>query len=544
MDIDSPPPVSFDEALGPLLDFEPDARSYKDAKLPAELCDLIIDCVETVEYEGEQKGADSKMSDDKEPTRREDLFACMLACKRFVPRARAHLYKQLELNPGRSASKCEAVYDPSRVGLYVSEVLIRDEEDRSGDSTEDDMDVDMGNASVHWLTHLVPMLRGLDNVKTMYWHNLKWCDLGRDTRAFLLEHFSPKVTKFLLSSVDFFNSNQAFRVLQAFHNVADLSLCDLRWEYPNHTRAQISDSKPLNLDHIQIFDEAVSKGIRPWTVTILQWLLSARSLLRVREASFTWAHPYALPLFLLLWRLLPALESLEIEFDITNYLPVRASLTKNGDNTWKHDAEFYNLDDDEADPNLDGDHNANSAIHHQIQRRAQLEREAKYWIDEDDAYVFLTNALDRRPWAQAPMLQHTIVTVVVCSTAAIVDSALCWITSIAPRGMSLEFRIDMRDGGVEYSWLAEMDECLARHLDQWRADGSEVALKIRWPEGEEDYESGGMLYSDYLRGQLPRLAQLGLPFRDNCAGVKFPGTQHDGLQGPLSWIEGSDVWFA
>ncbi|OCH85936.1 hypothetical protein OBBRIDRAFT_797668 [Obba rivulosa] len=512
--------TTLDESLGPPVNLQ---NAICSGPFPHEIYDMIIDGVAASLKHPDDEG---DHADDKEEHARlceETLVACLLTCKQFVTRSRRHVYRHLMLGSTPNVSRLTAIYHPSRLGAWVRELTIDDVDDESTDE-------DRSLAPVHWLTSFIPMLSGLQNVESLAFWSLKWAALGAYTRSFILQHFPPTVKELDLRKTNLWNSNQAFRVLHSFPHLSRLILGAVTCEYPNHTRTQITAQVPLHLKELMLHDVLDEHGVNTMPAHVAQWLLAHRFPFGLRKLNLLWSHSNSGTLVALLRKMLPPLEELRLTINIGEW----------GQDLWENenDPESYALDDDvfsDGDDEVPGGDDSNIPTRHE-QWLGQLETEANYWIDEYDAWELLVDKLQESPAMHAPNLQRAIISFHMPWDVSEVTPFLDWISAISPPGMFLDLTMNMKDAGIDYMNLYDIDEGVPRHLDIWRRSSSRVIFRIQWPTCAHYNEVEGLPWLEWLGGQWPRLQELGLPFEGRSARVELLGSSEESACGPLTWI--------
>ncbi|OCH85937.1 hypothetical protein OBBRIDRAFT_271986 [Obba rivulosa] len=372
-----------DEELGLAVNLWTSDRSGPFAQ---EIYDIIIDFVEQLEYGHPQ-------------LRRETLWACTLTCKRFVERSRKHLFHFLRLSPTTNVRRYEAVYCPSRLGLYVRSIRLEDAMAWAG-NTDDGSPEESIDSIRNWLTPFIPLLSRLRNVDLSL-SAIRWAQLGPDSRTFILNTFGPTAKSLTMISSHLFTTNQTLKVLRSFPRLSKLFLWGPLWEYPNHTSGQLSAQGPLDLDSLTLFDDLDGRGkYISWLSPIFQWLLADRPLFRVREAAIHTASTAAPLLLALLQRMLPSLEKLQLVLDICGQRRCN----------WVEEPTYYELDDDELS-NGEEIVEAGGDFQYREQRRHQLEYECDHWISDEEAWLHYARTFKPTGDLQAPKLKFADISV-------------------------------------------------------------------------------------------------------------------------------------
>lgn len=227
-----------------------------------------------------------------------DLRACMLTCRAWLPGARAHLFRSITIKPRTDLFRIYAICTSPELLPYVKAITILG--CLNGSGLGDD-----GTPYHGWLDSVAPLLRRLSTIDTLRLDDLSWGDIRLETRQILFTSF-PRVTRLLLYLVDFWNANQLVRTLNAFPCLTELSVGRSSWHLWNHLPRQVAGSAPLSLRSLYIGPTAFGRY-----APLLQWLLSNRPSLTVRDAVIWWEDPEISSLVAFLRKAAPSLKSLE-----------------------------------------------------------------------------------------------------------------------------------------------------------------------------------------------------------------------------------------
>ncbi|KAH9930217.1 uncharacterized protein B0H18DRAFT_1116915 [Fomitopsis serialis] len=239
---------------------------------------------------------------------RQDLLACCLASWAFLHRCRMHLYRRLRLKPLTNLDSFKKAYTPGCLLPYVREVEILGcltPDAYPGDDANSGLN-DEGEPDHRWMDAIVPFLTTVDPalIEWLDLRDLSWGDIAPATRVFLLTHFMG-ARRLTLSAIDFWNSNQMFRTLNAFPNIDGLSMETLSWHRANHARKQLECTANLHLRYLHIGQTEFAR-YGPF----VQWLFGRRDVVTVDKAFIVWEDTEITSLITLLRRLAPSLKSL------------------------------------------------------------------------------------------------------------------------------------------------------------------------------------------------------------------------------------------
>ncbi|TFY54821.1 hypothetical protein EVJ58_g8631 [Rhodofomes roseus] len=165
---------------------------------------------------------------------------------------------------------------------------------------------DEGDPDHRWMDAIVPFLMRFDlaQIEWLDLRDLSWGDIAPGTRIFLLTQFTL-TRRLTLSAIDFWNSNQMLRTLNAFPNIHGLSMEKLSWHRANHTRKQLEGIADMHLRYLHIGQTEFAR-YGPF----IKWLIGQRDVLIVDEAFIVWEDTEIMSPITLLRRLAPTLKSL------------------------------------------------------------------------------------------------------------------------------------------------------------------------------------------------------------------------------------------
>lgn len=236
------------------------------------------------------------------------LLSCCLASSVFLHRCRMHLYRRLRLKPLTNINSFKKAYTPGGLLPYVREVEILGcltPNAYPGNDANSGLN-DEGDPDHRWMDAIVPFLETVDPavIEWLDLRDLSWGDVSQATRVFLLTHFKG-AQRLTLSAIDFWNSNQMFRTLNAFPNINGLSMENLSWHRANHARKQLEGSADLHLRYLHIGQTEFAR-YGPF----VKWLLGQRDVVTVDKAFIVWEDTDIMSLITLLRRLAPSLKNL------------------------------------------------------------------------------------------------------------------------------------------------------------------------------------------------------------------------------------------
>ncbi|KAI0923508.1 hypothetical protein AcV5_009030 [Taiwanofungus camphoratus] len=266
----------------------PMADPTRPPELSQELYDMIVDMV--------AEGRDTKA----------DLQACMLTSRSWLHRSRTHLFRRIRLKPRSDIVHFLEIYTDDKLLPYVREVTIcgcLTPFAYQGRDADSGLGVD-GQPDHTWISGAMPLLERFNNIEVLVLLDLSWGDIASETRRFLLSHFRS-ATQLTISAVDFWNSNQMLRTLQAFPRLAGLSMERLSWHRANHTRRQLAGKEPLVLKYLHLGETEFAR-YGPF----VQWLLGERDIVAVDDAVIVWEDTEVKSLVDLLRRIAPSLREL------------------------------------------------------------------------------------------------------------------------------------------------------------------------------------------------------------------------------------------
>ncbi|OCH89334.1 hypothetical protein OBBRIDRAFT_794373 [Obba rivulosa] len=130
-----------------------------------------------------------------------------------------------------------------------------------------------------WVDEFIPFLTRLHGVRTLHLESLSWGCLSAAARACLLSSFRH-ITTLWIENVDFWNSWQLLRTLDAFPQLKVLRIVKVNYTFDNCATHQTSSSIPLQLGALSITE---TRRLRP----ILKWILGMRSDIVVNKAQLS-----------------------------------------------------------------------------------------------------------------------------------------------------------------------------------------------------------------------------------------------------------------
>ncbi|EMD31528.1 hypothetical protein CERSUDRAFT_78145 [Gelatoporia subvermispora B] len=499
-------------ALGPPLDLR---NAMPCGPLPQELYDIVIDQVA------------SSQPTDAAGTK-DTLLACMLACKQLAESSRKHLYQDVKLSYSSKLPRINILYHPSRLGKYVRRLRIRDDsrirEPEWIGRLDDDSELEVIDG--HFLTTFLPMLSLLTNINYLAIQDPKWRRFGVQTRTFLVQHFSPTITKLHLRNINFWNSNQAVRLLQSFPHLSDMSvLGGVAWGYLDHTRSQLSSPVPLSLGTLRISDDAFCT-ISAYSVHLVNWLVAERPLVRARKLYICWSQPNTRVLVGLMRKLWDNLGELHLCLSVQE----EKFMVPN------KNAGFYALEDDEvSDAGLDDIIDPESCK----QWKMQLAADTSIYDSGLEAWQSLNAQLARLCIAQAPKLKHVTIEFRVPLDLSEIQTLCGWITSTARSDLRLDVTMNMEKYGSENDNLDLIDETLTVYLKTWGSIFSGTSFKVLWPynvwDSSVSRHSEDFPWFNWAKNGWPMLRGLGLPFKGHTVNAELPRSEDDY---PIQWTIG------
>ncbi|OCH88424.1 hypothetical protein OBBRIDRAFT_89192 [Obba rivulosa] len=134
-----------------------------------------------------------------------------------------------------------------------------------------------------WMEPFPAFLERFKGVRHLHLYDLSWGDVPENMRTFLLTEFK-QITTLFVNAVDFWNSNQLLRVLNAFPNLSELFLEGFSFHIHNHTKAQVSSPSLLLLRKLHV-------GQYAWDPVLLQWILGQRTTISIGQFALVWGWP-------------------------------------------------------------------------------------------------------------------------------------------------------------------------------------------------------------------------------------------------------------
>lgn len=236
------------------------------------------------------------------------LHACCQASPLLVPRSRSHLYRHLQIKPRTNIAHHEEMYRDNWLLPFVKEVEILGcltPNAYSGDDADSGLSEE-GDPDHRWIDKAIPLLARIPplQVERIDLRDLSWGDISTATRRFLLTHFS-QARRLTLSAIDFWNSNQMFRTLNAFPHIRGLSMENLSWHRANHARRQLEHTADMRLRYLHVGQTEFAR-YGPF----VKWFLGKREVVTVDEAFVVWEDTEVMSLITLLRRIGPSLKGL------------------------------------------------------------------------------------------------------------------------------------------------------------------------------------------------------------------------------------------
>ncbi|KAI9065221.1 hypothetical protein FKP32DRAFT_506549 [Trametes sanguinea] len=208
---------------------------------------------------------------------RQDILTLQYVNREWCAAARRYLFDSLQVLSSRPRDRLKRLLDvwrPDTLLPHLREVIFSGQVDfwvRISD--EESNDLELG-----WLNKLFPFLRRISRhspLEILRIEDICWLALSPKVRDCLLRGF-PHVTALQILNVDFKNSNQLLRTLNALPpQVLYLRIGDLSYNAQNHTLSQISRTEPLFLRDLDL--------PRGYTGLFLDWLLGHRDTLVIER---------------------------------------------------------------------------------------------------------------------------------------------------------------------------------------------------------------------------------------------------------------------
>ncbi|KAL6309324.1 hypothetical protein BKA93DRAFT_759589 [Sparassis latifolia] len=213
------------------------------------------------------------------------------------------------LKPRTNIRQFEAIYTSSGLLSYVREIEICgclmvglwDQDECSG------LRAGTYEPDHTWISNVLPFLTRFQGIQTLQLIDLSWGDVPQEARALLLTHFTS-VSRLHIDLVDFWNSNQLLRTLQAFPHLSSLKTERLSFHKASHTRRQISSPSPLSLRTLELRKPDCARY-----GPLFQWLVGSRASVTVDNAFIHWDDTDVDSLFALIRKIAPTLRNLSYE---------------------------------------------------------------------------------------------------------------------------------------------------------------------------------------------------------------------------------------
>ncbi|TBU46703.1 hypothetical protein BD309DRAFT_588014 [Dichomitus squalens] len=195
-----------------------------------------------------------------------ELSTLALVSREWCRAVRKLRFHRLHLEPGLNFPLLLEVFRPDTVLPFVRQIHLNGR--LRGDGPQD--------ANHAWLPQLVPLcieMAGCSPIDYVFLQSLSWGNVPLGMRTALLG--LPHVRALGIHDVDFWNSNQFLRALNAYPSLQFLQIWHASfWAY-NHVPAQLARRKPLLLTELNL-------GCA-YTPLIMEWLLSRRRDLVIEE---------------------------------------------------------------------------------------------------------------------------------------------------------------------------------------------------------------------------------------------------------------------
>ncbi|GBE88700.1 hypothetical protein SCP_1401050 [Sparassis crispa] len=162
----------------------------------------------------------------------------------------------------------------------------------------------LDSAAYLWTKDLADFLPRFNYVRDVTIQNIVWGIVARPTREVFLNHFSM-IGRLELTHVDFWNTHQFLRVLDAFPRVQWLCVTDISFQWVNHTQRQVSGTVPRAFHHLHYQGKGLS--------IFVDWLLGDGRDVFIEELIIRSNYPDLEDLVKLFTRLAPHLASFAFE---------------------------------------------------------------------------------------------------------------------------------------------------------------------------------------------------------------------------------------
>ncbi|KAI0370596.1 hypothetical protein BV20DRAFT_284791 [Pilatotrama ljubarskyi] len=198
--------------------------------------------------------------------RRQDLSALQAVNREWCHAVRKMRFRTLKLRPEVDVQRLCEVFRAESLLPYVHHLDIC--------AWAQDADV-----SHDWLNSLLPLIQRIgDNahIDVLIIACTIWSRLSKELRTYLLTRL-PHIRALDVYSVDFRNSNQFLRFLNAYPNLQYVRISDAFFWTHNQLRKQIYRTEPLLLTELYL-------GCA-YTGLIMDWLLGERTVLAIEELT-------------------------------------------------------------------------------------------------------------------------------------------------------------------------------------------------------------------------------------------------------------------
>ena len=198
--------------------------------------------------------------------RHRDLSALALVNREWCRAVRKLRFHRLHLKPNLKFRLLLQVFRPDTVLPFVRQLHLNGRLSCAGRK-------DPNHSWLPQLVHLFAQMVEHSPIDYLFLQSLSWGNVPLDIRTALLA--LPHVRALGIHDVDFWNSNQYLRVLNAYPGLQYLQIWHaFFWAY-NHVPAQLTRTEPLLLAELNL-------GCA-YTPLIMEWLLGSREFLAIEE---------------------------------------------------------------------------------------------------------------------------------------------------------------------------------------------------------------------------------------------------------------------
>ncbi|KAL7277197.1 hypothetical protein ACG7TL_009045 [Trametes sanguinea] len=204
---------------------------------------------------------------------RKDIVTLQSVNREWCFAVRRHRFAKLQLTPDSRPKRLLNVWRPDTLLPHLRQVDIFGGLDLWSQISDEEFD----ELPLGWLNKLLPLLQQISRhspLEILRVEDLYWPALTPEIRECLLRGF-PHIYALHIMNVDFRNSNQLLRTLNAFPQVQYLWIGDLSYDSQSHTLSQISRTEPLFLREVYLPSA--------YTGLFLDWLLGQRNTLVVER---------------------------------------------------------------------------------------------------------------------------------------------------------------------------------------------------------------------------------------------------------------------